>query len=417
MALLACGISHQTAPLALREKLIFTKEVMAEPLLSLVEQTQVSEAAILSTCNRTELYCTSNEPKVIIDWLYQRQQLPRAELEPCLYVHQNTAAVRHILRVASGLDSMVLGEPQILGQLKTAFSLAETAGTLGKQLRRLSHYVFSVSKQVRTTTAVGAHPVSVASAAVNLAKHIFADMAQICVLLIGAGEIIELAARHLRAAGVTKFLIANRTLTRAEKLAYRLQGESLDLAAIPTHLPQADMVVAATASSLPVLGKGAVERALKIRKRRPMFMVDLAVPRNMETEIGDLSDVYLYTLDDLQTLIQQNLQNRQESAQQAEEIIATQANHYMRSLRVLDAVPIVCAYRDKAEKLRDVELAKALQLLKSGMMAEEVLARLARGLTNKLLHAPSVQLKQAAYKEQEEILQLARWLFALEGEK
>lgn len=417
MSLLACGINHQTASITLREKLAFTPEKMLEPLLSLVKQTQVGEVAILSTCNRTELYCTSAEPEAIIEWLHKHQQLPRHELEHCLYVHRDVAAVQHILRVASGLDSMVVGEPQILGQLKSAFSLADTAGTLGKQLRRLSQYVFAVTKQVRTETAIGVHPVSVASAAVDLAKHIFADISHITVLLMGAGETIELTARHLAAAGVTRFLVANRTTTRAVKLAARLKGKGFGLEEMPFWLPQADMVVAATASTLPILGKGMVERALKTRKRRPIFMVDLAVPRDIEPEIGSLDDVYLYTLDDLQSVINQNLQNRQQSAIQAEEIVATQAAHYMRSLRILEAVPVIRAYRDKAENLRDVELNKARDLLQSGLAPEQVLERLARGLTNKLLHAPSIQLRQAAYEEREDVLKLANWLLDLSAEE
>lgn len=413
MPLLACGINHQTAPVAIREKLAFTQETTRDALLNLMEQVPVSEAVILSTCNRTELYCAATDPTAIIKWLQQHQQVPQNMLTACVYTHSDYAAVRHILRVASGLDSMIIGEPQILGQVKSAFSLAHTAGTLGSQLYRLFHYVFSVTKQVRTQTAIGIHPVSIAYTAVDLVKHIFSDLTQKTALLIGAGETIELTARHLRAAGVSHLWVANRTLAKAKKLADRIQGQPITLGDIPNYLSQTDMVVSATASPLPLLGKGMVERAIKIRKHRPIFMIDLAVPRDIEAEVGELNDVYLYTVDDLQNIIQENLQNRQAAASQAEAIINAKATQYMQTLKVLEAVPIICSYREKAESLRDAEHLKALQLLQSGLPAEEVLQKLARNLTNKLLHAPSVQLRQAAYAEQDELIELAKKLFEL----
>jgi glutamyl-tRNA reductase len=400
MSFLACGINHQTAPIALREQVVFSSESMPAPLLSLVQDAQLEEAAILSTCNRTEIYCTSHEPKRVVDWLHQHKRLTAEQLTPHIYLHHDQAAVRHMLRVASGLDSMVLGEPQILGQIKNAFSLAQAAGTLGTHLNRLFQYVFSSAKRVRSETAIGAQPVSVAFAAVNLAKHIFADVTKLSVLLIGAGETIELVARHLQTAGITRFYVANRTVTHAQKFVETRFIASLDK--IADYLPQADMVVAATASMLPLVKKNAVQHALKIRKRRPMLMVDLAVPRNIESSIAELDDVYLYTLDDLQNIIQQNQQHRRAAADKAEAIIDAQAAHYMQTLKMLEAAPLISAYRDQAEQLRDAELQKALRLLQTGMPAEEVLQRLAQQLTNKLLHAPTIQLREAAYKKEVE---------------
>lgn len=394
MPLLACGINHHTAPLTIREKVVFSPELMPEPLLDLLSRSHASEVAILSTCNRTELYCASNDPATVIDWLHSRQQLTPGELNPYLYLHQGQAAVHHLLRVASGLDSMVLGEPQILGQLKAAFSLAQTAGTLGAHLRRLSQYVFSVAKQVRSETAIGMHPVSIAFAAVNLARHIFADLSKLKVLLIGAGETIELMMRHLQSAGVQHFYVANRTLARAEQLAQQFNGTGIALSAITEYLPQADMVVTATASTLPILGKGAVERALKIRKRRPICMIDFAVPRDIEPEISQLADVYLYTLDDLQTIIQQNQSHRRDAADKAESLVAAQAEQYMDNLKLLANVPAICAYRAQAEEVRDIELAKALRALELGTAPQEVVQRLAQSLTNKILHTPTLKLRE-----------------------
>ncbi len=395
MPLIACGINHKTAPLPVREQVVFNKEKITAPLQELLEQPCVTEAAILSTCNRTELYCASEDPNPIIDWLYRHQQLPPNALEPYIYVYREQEAVRHIMRVASGLDSMVMGEPQILGQMKIAYSLADAAGTLGKQLRRLFQYVFSVTKQVRTETAVGAHPVSVASASVDLAKHIFADFSQVNVLLLGAGETIELVAQYFQKIGVSHFWVANRTLTNAQKLAKKFNAQAITFSELPAILPKIDMVIAATASPLPILGKGAVERALKIRKRRIMLMIDLAVPRNIEPEVGELADIYLYTLDNLQSVLQQNLKNRCEAAGQAEKIIDKHASHYIHSLKTLEAVPMICNYREKAEQFRSDELAKTLELLHSGTLTpEQALERLAHRLTKKLLHGPTLQLKE-----------------------
>lgn len=410
MSLLICGINYQTAPLSLREKVVFTPDNLSDSLTDLVNHTQAKEAIIVSTCNRSEFYCTHAHPIAITDWLQKRQCLSPAAIGPYLYIHRDEEAIRHLLRVASGLDSMVLGEPEILGQVKQAFAHAKTAGTLGTQLQRLFEYVFFTTKQVRSQTAIGAQPVSLIFTALNLAKHIFADLTKLKVLLLGAGSTIQLVAQHFYSANVAQFWVANRTLAHAEKLARQIRGQALSLDKIADYLPYADIVVAATASPLPLLGKGMAESALKIRKRRPIFMVDLAVPRNIEPEISQLEDVYLYTLDDLYAIIQQNLHQRQQAAKEAEAMIEKQVVHYISQQKVLDAAPLIKAYRDNATHLRDTELTKALQLIKMGANPEEVLKRLAHNLTNKLLHTPSTQLRQAAYDDNQALLNWARSL-------
>lgn len=409
--LIACGINHKTAPLHIREKLTFTPENISASLIELVEQTSFKEAVILSTCNRTEFYCTGNDVKSLIEWLQQRQALDPEQLQTSLYIHQNQAAVKHILRVASGLDSMVIGEPQILGQVKTAYSFAHAAGTLGKYLRHLFDYVFFTTKQVRAQTTLGKYPVSLAYAAVDLAKHIFADLSQNTALLIGAGETVELAARHLLSTGMKNIYVANRTLARAEKLANQINAQAITLDMIPHCLAKIDMVITATTSPLPILGKGMIESALKQRKHRPIFMVDLAVPRDIEPEVSKLTDVYLYTVDDLQHIIQQNLNHRQNAAKEAEMIICEKADDYMHHLKVLKAAPIIRAYRDKANTIRQQELTKALCLLQQGLTPAQALERLANNITNKMLHAPSVKMRDAAYLDQFELLEYAKQLF------
>ena len=408
--LIACGINHKTAPIHVREKLIFTPETISATLTELVEQTSVKEAVILSTCNRTEFYCAGNNIKVLLEWLQRREALAPDQLQTSLYIHQNLAAVRHILRVASGLDSLVIGEPQIFGQVKMAYSFAHAAGTLGKYLRHLFDYVFSTTKQVRAQTTLGKYPVSLAYAAVDLAKHIFADLSQNSALLIGAGETIELAAHHLSSTGMKNIYVANRTLARAEKLAYQINAQVITLDAIPQFLAKVDIVITATASPLPILGKGMIESALKQRKHRPIFMVDLAVPRDIEPEANKLTDVFLYTVDDLQNIIQQNLNHRQNAAVEAEMIINEKADDYMNHLKVLEAAPIIRACRDKANTIRQQELTKALCLMQQGLPPAQALERLANNLTNKILHAPSVKIREAAYLDQFDLLQHAKQL-------
>lgn len=418
MALLAFGINHQTAPVAIRERVAFTPESLLPALQDLTERNTINEAAILSTCNRTEVYCglDAANTDVVLDWLQEFHRLDKKELLPYIYHHPDQYAVRHMLRVASGLDSMVLGEPQILGQMKDAYQIASEAGTIGKMLSKLFQHTFSVAKQIRTDTAIGHSPVSVAFAAVSLAKQIFGDLSGLCVMLIGAGETIELAARHLKESGIGRIIIANRTQERAQALARQFDGYAIALSEMPKHLAEADIVISSTASTLPILGKGSVESALKQRKHRPMFMVDIAVPRDIEAEVDELNDVYLYSVDDLREIIQENLQSRQDAAIQAEEIIDTQVEHFMGWVRSLDSISTIRAFRGQAERLRDETLARAMQQLQRGDTPEDVMQELARLLTNKLTHIPSAHMRQASYDGRNELLDAIRELYDLSNE-
>lgn len=415
MSILAFGINHKTAPVDIRERVAFAKDQLDTALRDLASRPNINEAAIVSTCNRTELYCglSDPDPSSITRWLAEYHRLGEQNIVPYIYTHPDQEAVRHALRVASGLDSMVLGEPQILGQMKDAYSMAAAAGTLGGQLDRLFQHTFSVAKQVRTDTAIGASPVSVAFAAVNVAKRIFSNFESNTALLIGAGETIELAARHLHESHIGRMIIANRTLDRARNLAEEFNAYAITLSDIPNHLMEADIVISSTASPLPILGKGSVESALKIRKHQPMLMVDIAVPRDIEAEVGTLDDVYLYTVDDMQEIIQEGLRSRQEAAAQAEEIIDTQVSHFMNWLRSLGAVNTIRAVREDAEEKRDRELAKALELLAAGKSPEVVMQQLAHRLTNKLIHTPSVQLKRAGYEGRADLLAIAQELYGI----
>ena len=419
MTLIAFGINHKTAPVDIREKVAFAPEKMEHALHECLGNGDVSEAAIVSTCNRTELYTNINEDNDVsslLDWFCQYHKLNKADVEPYIYLHSNNEAVQHILRVASGLDSLVLGEPQILGQIKDAYNTASHAGTIGRQLNRLFQHTFSVAKQVRTDTAIGANPVSVAFAAVSLSKRIFADLSKHTALLIGAGETTELVAQHLANQGVHKMIVANRTVERAQTLANKFEAEAIALSDMPERLVEADIIIASTASQLPILGKGAVERALKQRKHRPMFMVDIAVPRDIEPEVGELDDVYLYTVDDLHEVIEEGRQSREEAAVQAEEIVINQVEHFMGWLRSLKGVDTIRAFREQAEAKRDEQLATAQKQLAAGKDPEQVMNDLARTLTNKLIHGPSAQLNQAAHSGRKEMLETARELFKLEPE-
>lgn len=408
MSLVACGLNYQTTPLLIREKVAFLPEKLEDSLHHLVSQTFVEEAAILSTCHRTEWYCTTNQPDQFMNWLRSQYSIPH------FYTHTNQAAVHHVLRVASGLDSQILGEPQILGQMKQAFAVAQQAGTVGTRLQRLFQHVFAVTKQVRTDTQIGAHPVSVAFAVVNLAKRIFTHLSSSSVLLIGAGDTIERVVKHVSAQGIQHLYIANRSVERAQNLAAQFQATAVSLSEIPSILPKVDIVVAAASNAVPLLGKGTVETAMRDRKHRPILMVDLAVPRNIEAEVEHLSDIYLYTVDDLGGLIEDNLQSRQTAAVQAEQMIEEQAEHFMRSMHVLNAVPTIRAYRDKIEVLRQEELYKAQQALNSGVPPEKVLVTFAQSLTNKIMHAPTLQMRQAAYQGNSQILTAAQQLFDIE---
>ena len=413
MQFVTYGINHNTAPVNIRENLAFNDEVLSCALESLKQHSNVLEAVIVSTCNRTEIYCyiSDNNASVVKEWLHSFHKQDAESLDEYLYHYKDQDVIRHLLRVTCGLDSMVLGEPQILGQIKTAYSHALNSKALGKTLGRLFQHAFTVAKQVRTDTAIGSSPVSVAFAAVNLAKQIFSNLADSTALLIGAGETIELAARHLHDNGIGRIIIANRTIERAHNLATQINGYAISLSEMPVHLAEADIVISSTASQLPILGKGAVERALKERKRRPMFMVDIAVPRDIEPEVGDLEDVYLYCVDDLHEIIDENLQSRREAALQAEEIIDSQLENFLAWLRTQDAVPVIRDIRERAESESEYLLGKAKKQLEQGVDAQQVITELARTLTNKLLHEPSRQLRQSGFNTDNNLIEAARKLF------
>ena len=415
MGFIALGINHRTAGVEVRERVSFSPEQLPDALQRLRAEAGADEVAILSTCNRTELYCAQErlDAERLVEWVARFHGMTAEEIRRSSYLHQDAGAVNHMMRVAAGLDSLVLGEPQILGQMKDAWQAARTAGTLGPYLDRLFQSTFSMAKQVRTDTAIGENPVSVAFAAVSLARQIFADLRRSTALLIGAGETIGLVARHLFEQGVGRIIVANRTLQRAELLSEPLGGQAIVLTQIPDILAECDVVISSTASPLPILGKGAVERALKQRRHKPMFMVDIAVPRDIEPEVGSLSDVYLYTVDDLHEVIEENLRSRQGAAEAAERLIELGTGDFMQRLRALAAVDVLRSYRQKAEQARDQELQKALAKLQRGADPALVMAEMARMLTNKLLHDPSVQLKQMTAQGRVEALALAQELFAL----
>ncbi len=414
--LLAFGINHRTATVDVRERVSFSPERVHDALSMARKDAKLSEIAILSTCNRTELYCATpvEDSNKLIDWFGRYHQLNVGQIRQSAYEFWNSAAVRHMTRVASGLDSMVLGEPQILGQLKTAYSVAKDADTLGPELGRLFQHSFSVAKQVRTDTEIGSNPVSVAYAAVSLAKHIFSDLNRTSALLIGAGETIELVARHLNEQGVKHITVANRTLDRANNLAESFGGKAITLSEIPYELAKADIVISSTASQLPILGKGAVEKALKQRKHKPMFMMDIAVPRDIEEAVGELADVYLYTVDDLQSVVDENRKQRLNAAAEAETIVNQCTDRFMESLRGLDAVETIRNYRSSVDVLREQELEKALAAIRNGADPEEAMQRMSRALTNKLMHEPCLQLKKAGEEGRDDRLKWAQKLLGIQ---
>lgn len=419
MSLIALGINHRTAPVELREQVAITGERISDALRELTALPTVNEAAILSTCNRTELYCglqTTNLDEVT-NWLADYHKLDPELIRPYLYSFPDDSAVRHLLRVAGGLDSMIIGEPQILGQMKEAYQAATDAGTLDSALGRLFQHTFSVAKQIRTDTAIGESPVSVAFAAVSLAKQIFGEFSAQTALLIGAGETIDLTARHLRDQQLGRLVIANRTPENAHRLAARFDGYGIGLDEIPAHLAEADIVISATGSPTTLLDRPMVEKALKSRKHRPVFMVDIAVPRDIDADVAELEDIYLYTVDDLQDVIQENLKSRQQAALQAEEIIDVQVERFMSWLRAQDAVATIRDYRKNAEQQRDEVTHKARHMLESGKDPQQVLEFLANTLTNKLTHAPSVRIREAAENGDSHLLDAALVLFDIDSNK
>ena len=415
MTLLAIGINHNTAPVSIRERLTFPTDILPHSLHELWQIREITEAAILSTCNRTEFYCdleTANQ-QILIDWIAENRCLKTTEFAPYLYCHTESNLIRHMFRVACGLDSMILGEPQILGQMKKAYQTASDAGTIGKYLGKLFQHSFSAAKKVRTDTAIGSSAVSVAFAAVRLSLQIYDNLNNLTAILIGAGETIELTARHLHQQGIGRIIIANRTYDNAHNLASQFNGYAIALSELPLHLAEADIIVTSTASQLPILGKGLVESAIKKRKHKPMFMVDLAVPRDIEPEVAQLQDIYLYTIDDLQNTINESMNSRRQAAEQAEEIIETQVEHFLAWLRSQGAQSTIRDYRLQAEQIRNEALVKALRTLKNNTNPEEALTRLAHTLTNKLIHTPSIQIRQAGTNERHDLVAAAREIFKL----
>jgi glutamyl-tRNA reductase len=423
MGIIALGINHKTAPVAVREKVSFDPATMPDVLQQVLQTlAPVTEVSILSTCNRTEIYCSyindENEAdkqvgQALLSWLSCHHDIDEQVLHDSSYIHHDVNAVRHMMRVACGLDSLVLGEPQILGQFKSAFAVSQQAGTTASDLGRLFRQTFSVAKEVRTNTAIGQNPVSVAFAAVSMAKHIFSDFRRSTALLVGAGETIDLVAKHLKDAGIKQIIVANRTLARAQKLAEQFHAEAVLLEDIAQELPRADIVISSTASPLPILGKGTVERALRKRRHAPMFMVDIAVPRDIEEEVGELNDVFLYTVDDLKGIIEENVKSRQDAAKQAEELILSGVERFMRELRSLDVVSAVTSLRSHVESLRDECLIKARKQLVNGDDPAKVLQQFAHTYTNKVLHIPTKQMRKAGAEGQLEVMGWVQELFQL----
>ncbi len=395
MALFTLGINHRTAPLSVREQVAFHAEELRRALADLSSSGRVVEVAILSTCNRTELYCQADQPQAAIDWLAEYRGVSSREMAPYLYTHPDREAVRHAFRVASGLDSMVLGEPQILGQMKEAVRIAREAGTLGTTLNKLFQNSFAVAKDVRSTTAIGSNIVSMAAAAVRLAERIFERISDQRVLFIGAGEMIELCATHFAAQKPKQIVIANRTIDRGRALAERFDATAIRLEDVGERLAEFDIVVSCTASQLPIIGLGLVERAIKARRHRPVFMVDLAVPRDVEVEVGKLDDVFLYTVDDLAQVVESGLESRQSAVIDAEAIVAARVDSFLLWLQTRETVPVIRSLRDTAERARRHEMEHALKLLAKGDDPASVLDQLSHRLTNKFLHAPTQALNLA----------------------
>ncbi|KEY60812.1 glutamyl-tRNA reductase [Serratia sp. DD3] len=412
MTLLALGINHKTAPVSLRERLTFSPESIDAALNSLLQQPMVQGGVVLSTCNRTELYLSVEQQdhlrEQLIDWLCDYHHLRPEEISKNLYWHYGNDAVSHLMRVASGLDSQVLGEPQILGQVKKAFAESQRGQSLSSELERLFQKSFAVAKRVRTETEIGASAVSIAFAACSLARQIFESLEQLNVLLVGAGETIELVARHLREHKVQQMFIANRTRERAQLLADEVGATVISLADIDARLAEADIIITSTASPLPIIGKGMVERALKARRNQPMLLVDIAVPRDIEPEVGKLANAYLYSVDDLQAIIQSNLAQRQEAAVQAESIVLQESSHFMTWLRAQGAIETIRDYRSQADQVRAEMESKALAAIAQGADVQQVIQELAYKLTNRLIHAPTKSLQQAAGDGDMERLQLLR---------
>jgi glutamyl-tRNA reductase len=413
MALYALGLNHQTAPVAVRERVAFAQDSLGHALRDLLGRPKVKEAAILSTCNRTEVYFNGAEPQPVVDWLSDFHRVPKESIAPYVYALSTEKAVTHAFRVASGLDSMVLGEPQILGQMKQAVRHAEAAGTLGLVLNRLFQRTFAVAKDVRTRTDIGSASISMAAASVKLAERIFPSISDSRLLMIGAGEMIDLTATHFAARKPKSMTIANRTIERGRDLAHRFGAEAITLTEMPDRLPEFDIIVTCTASTLPILGKGLLERVVKARRHAPVFIVDLAVPRDVEPEVSSLDDVFLCTVDDLSNIVKDNLQIRRDAIVEAEQMIASQTVSFLRWLEGRSIVPTITALHGHHDALRTSELERALKMLRNGQSPEQVVEQLARGLTNKFLHAPTQALNTAGDAERAELVALFERIYKL----
>ncbi len=418
MPISVLGLNHKTAPIHIRERCAFAPETLHASLQLIHQEAKLDDIAILSTCNRMEVYFrgpidATDQVKLS---LCQRHGFEKSELEPWLYVHQDEQAIRHLIRVATGLDSMVLGEPQILGQLKRCYQVAKEARTLGQILESFFQQTFAAAKKIRSGTDIGRNVVSVASTAVALGKKIFTDLSEVTALLVGAGETIELVARHLHSHQVNQLIIANRTLERGSSLADSLGAMAIGLGRMQEYLPQADIVISSTASQLPIIGKGLVESAIKQRKHKPMFMVDLAVPRDIETGVAKLKDVYLYSIDDLQQVIEQNVKSRHYAAEQAEPLVIEHAQQLIRWFNSLEHIDLVRDYRKKFETVKQQEIERSILQLQQGSKPEDVLSELAHRLTNKMMHAPTKFLREELSDEsQKETLHLIQKVLGIDS--
>jgi glutamyl-tRNA reductase len=416
MPLQILGINHKTAPVDIREHVVIPESRLTDALDSLKSCEGINSGIIVSTCNRTEIYSETefDDPGPLVDWLAGYQGLERNAIKKYIYHHSQESAVQHALRVASGLDSMVLGEPQILGQLKSAYQASCDAGALGLHLDRLFQHTFSVAKQVRSETSIGSSPVSIAYAAVTLARQIFADLSEQTCLLIGAGETIELVARHLHNNAIGRIIVANRSYERAHSLAKQFNGYAIELREISSHLAEADIVISSTASDEPIVMYEETRQAVQTRRHRPILMVDIAVPRDIDPRIADLEDVYLYSVDDMHDIIQENMKSREAAASEAEDIISDHVHQFMGWIRTRDAVPTIRCIRDWAEEIKLETLQKARRQLEQGKDSGEILDQLAHNLTNKLIHSPSTRLREAGFHQEEDIIEAARILFDLD---
>ncbi|MDP3562737.1 MAG: glutamyl-tRNA reductase [Legionellaceae bacterium] len=410
MVFIACGLNHKTAPIHIREQ--FALSANQEELLSrLMDQPEINEAAILSTCNRTEIYCDTHDPSIIIPWFANEQRLSPEVIKPYCYMYHANQGIKHTLRVASGLDSMMLGEPQILGQMKQAYQVANNAGAIGNQLHLLFQYIFKASKRVRNRSGIGNNPISVAFAATQLMSQLFTDFQTLRVFLIGSGETSTLVAKYLHQQGVEHFMITNRTDENAKFLASKYDGETIPIVDIPQYLHKADVIVSATTCPLPFISKSMVEQALKQRDNAPMFLLDLAVPRDIESEVAELANVHLYNIDDLTDLTEKGMNERRTAALKAEQLIDNELENYILWHRSLQAKDTICDYRSQMQDLAQIELQRATQKLSSGQCQYDVLNEFSQRLVNKLMHIPTIGLRQAAVDNRNELLDLANYLF------